>query len=295
MSVIDLQTEQVVWNLTFDKQGPRPSVLTSAIETGRDGSASRIFVEMAGLNGFAVVDFATHKEVARIELPEAPFGYLTQPTHGTGISPDGKSLWVCSRGSNNVFVYSLPELKLTGQIHMAELEKPGRFGPSADPHWITFTPDSKTAYVALAALKSVSVIDMKSLKEVARIPVGENPRHIGTGVLPGSFVSTQPLDAASETPSAALSARWIAQLPEGKPKEIILAKCQTCHSLLRIVSSHRAKSEWQDVVERMTQQGASLGPEEVPLLVDYLSTNFGLTSSNPKAESSGEISSTSSR
>jgi len=39
-----------------------------------DGSTKWIFAQLSGLNGFAVVDFATHKEVNRIHLPELPPG-----------------------------------------------------------------------------------------------------------------------------------------------------------------------------------------------------------------------------
>lgn len=190
LTVIDLQTEQPVWEVQFDPRGldqvrDAGGVLTFAMESGPDGSTRRMFVELNGLNGFSVVDFAKRKEVARVELPVATFGYQALgPTHGTGITPDGKSLWVCSRGSNNVFAYSLPELKLLGQIPMAELAVPGPLGRGGEPTWLTFTPDSKTAYVTLGTANLVSAIDVKTLKEVARIPVGAHPRNVAAVVLP---------------------------------------------------------------------------------------------------------------
>jgi YVTN family beta-propeller protein len=53
----------------------------------------------------------------------------------------------------------------------------------AAPDWVTLTPDSKTAYVANAGSNSVSVIDIKSLKEVTRIPVGQAPKRNMTAML----------------------------------------------------------------------------------------------------------------
>jgi hypothetical protein len=44
-----------------------------------DGSTQWIFVQMSGLNGFAVVDFATHKEVKRIQNPDLPPGNRPVP------------------------------------------------------------------------------------------------------------------------------------------------------------------------------------------------------------------------
>jgi YVTN family beta-propeller protein len=183
VTVIDLQSEQPVWKIQFDK-GIRPM----AIESGPDGSTSRIFVELTDLNGFAVVDFTKRAEVGRVTLPDKPGGVSPppggSPSHGIGVAPDGKTLWVNSVPANSVFVYSLPELKLLGHVPLPELSLPGRSAIGASPNWVTFTPDSKTVYISDAALKLVSAIDMKTLKEVARIPVGEAPKRVNTLVLP---------------------------------------------------------------------------------------------------------------
>ncbi len=40
---------------------------------------------------------------------------------------------------------------------------------------MTISPDDKTAYVANPQTNDVSVVDIKSLKEVARVPVGFAP------------------------------------------------------------------------------------------------------------------------
>jgi YVTN family beta-propeller protein len=61
---------------------------------------------------------------------------------------------------------------------------PGREPISGGPEWIAFTPDSKMAYIANAGDRSVSAIDMKSLKAVARVQVGEAPGRMNTLVLP---------------------------------------------------------------------------------------------------------------
>lgn len=97
ITVIDLASEAVAWELKLDK-GIRPM----AIEPGPDGATRRIFVQLSDLNGFAVVDFVARKEVSRIELPKAPREFetdparATAPSHGIGVAPDGKTLWVTS-------------------------------------------------------------------------------------------------------------------------------------------------------------------------------------------------------
>jgi YVTN family beta-propeller protein len=171
LTAIDAQTLQVAWELPFDL-GVRPM----AFEKSPDGSTNRIFVQLSAFNGFAVVNFKTHAEVTRITLPLEPGGGHSEggaPSHGIGVTPDGKTLWVDSSIANAVFIYSLPELKVLGYV------KTG-----AVPDWITFTPDSKMIYVANSGANSVSAIDIATRKEVARIPVGEVPKRNGTVVIP---------------------------------------------------------------------------------------------------------------
>ena len=126
---------------------------------------------------------------ARITLPqttaefETDAGRATAPSHGMGVAPDGKTLWVTSIPNNAVFVYSLADLKLIGEVALPALNLPGR-GPIASvPNWVTFTPDSKTIYISNAAIRSVTAIDTASMKVKAVIPVGEVPKRIGTLVL----------------------------------------------------------------------------------------------------------------
>jgi YVTN family beta-propeller protein len=173
ITVIDQKTEEPVWSLEMDK-GIRPM----AFAANPDGSTKWIFVQLSGLNGFAVVDFATHKEINRIKLPDlppgkAPFLEGGNESHGMAVTSDGKTLVVNSRLNSSIYTYSIPELKLLGQAEV------GR-----SPDWVTLTPDGKRAYVANAASNSVSVVDLGSMKEITRIPVGEVPKRNITAVLP---------------------------------------------------------------------------------------------------------------
>jgi YVTN family beta-propeller protein len=173
VNVFDAQTEQPAWTLEMDL-GIRPM----AFATNPDGSTKWIFVQLTNFNGFAVVDFATRKEINRIKNPDLPPGKATvpegsDPSHGMAVTSDGRTLVVCSRLNNFLYAYSLPELKLLGGAELG--------GKGAG--WVTLTPDGKTAYVANPVTNDVSVVDIKSLKEVTRIPVGFVPKRNTTGVL----------------------------------------------------------------------------------------------------------------
>jgi YVTN family beta-propeller protein len=114
ITVIDQATEEPVWSLEMD-QGIRPM----AFATNSNGSTKWIFVQLSGLNGFAVIDFTTRKEIKRIKLPDLPPGkapFLTggNESHGMAVTSDGKILVVNSRLNSSVYFYTLPELKLLG-------------------------------------------------------------------------------------------------------------------------------------------------------------------------------------
>lgn len=193
VTVIDLAADEVVWELKLDK-GIRPM----AIEAGPDGATRRIFVQLSDLNGFAVVDFAQRREVARIELPKSTSEFETDggragaPSHGIGVAPDGKTLWVTSIPNNAVFVYALDDLGLAGEVALPSLNVPGHGPASAVANWVTFTPDGRLVYVSNAALRSVTAIDTRTMKVAAVIPVGEVPKRIATMVVPGGGNAARP-------------------------------------------------------------------------------------------------------
>src|SRR5262245_21616646 len=167
MTVIDQKTDEPLW--TLFSEGVRPI----AIEAGPDRSTRRLFVQLSEVHGFAVVDFQQRKEVARIMLPndipaekvdKGPFN--GSPSHGIGVAPDGKTLWVTSRPNARVYVYSLPDLTLL----------PGSVDLGGRPDWVTFTPDSKLIYIATENTNLVHAIDVAARKEVARVKVGKSPK-----------------------------------------------------------------------------------------------------------------------
>ena len=185
LSVVDLQTEQLAWELKL-AAGVRPMTF----EVAPDGSTRRVYAQLSNLNGFAVVDFAARKEMETIKLPSDPTGFgaqenrLGSPSHGIGVAPDGKTLWVTSLMANAVFVYALPDLKLQGHVALPELKLKGFTQPlGALPNWVTFTPDSKLIYVSNSGIKSVSAINTSAMKVAANIPVGEVPKRINTLVM----------------------------------------------------------------------------------------------------------------
>ena len=176
VAIIDQKTEEPVRVIQFTNR-PRPL----GFYTNPDGSTKWILAGLTELHGFVVADFATGQEIHRIRFPDlgGPVKMKTvrasvsNPNHGIGVQPDNKAVWVSDRLYNVVHAYSLPDLKYLGAVTVA-----------VDPFWMTFTPDSKFVYVANDSSASVSAIDTHSMKEVARIPVGQVPKRNITAMLP---------------------------------------------------------------------------------------------------------------
>jgi YVTN family beta-propeller protein len=175
MYVIDTRTNEVVWTLPM-----KPSPSPMAISANPDGSTKWIFAQQGGgFNGFTVVDFATHQEIKRIENPDIAHEQQNSfgppaVSHGMAVTSDQRTLLVNSRLNSALYAYSLPNLKLLGGAALS--------GKGAE--WVTITPDDKTAYVSNEQTNDVSVVDIKSLKEIARISVGFNPARNTTWMLP---------------------------------------------------------------------------------------------------------------
>ena len=170
ISIVETATDRMVRTVKMDA-GIRPM----AFDRKADGSTNRIFVQLSNFHGFAAVDFATGREVARIEHPaiagvEPHYdGLQTAPAHGLGVTPDGRQLWSTSKVYGYAYIHSLPDLKEIGRVYVGQ-----------HPEWVTFSPDGTRVYIAAAGDNLTFVIDTRTLKEVARIPVGQVPKRIAT-------------------------------------------------------------------------------------------------------------------
>ena len=113
-----------------------------------------------------VVDFATQKVINQIKLPELPADKQNRHRAARAVArhcadrgredPAGQQ----PVANSTLYAYSVPDLKLLGGVPLG--------GKGAG--WLVITPDDKTAYVANEHTNDVSVVDIKSLKEVALVP-----------------------------------------------------------------------------------------------------------------------------
>jgi YVTN family beta-propeller protein len=174
VSVLDVATDSPAWNIKLG-EGIRPM----AMSKNPDGSTNLLFVQIGDFNGFVVVDFKARKEVTRITLPHLAAGRVpmisgSSESHGMAVTPDQKTLLVNSRLNNALYAYSIPDLKVVGRADLT--------GKGAA--WVTITPDGKRAYVADPVTNQTLVVDIPTMKEVAKIKVGQVPKRNFTMVIP---------------------------------------------------------------------------------------------------------------
>src|SRR5712691_9697512 len=88
VSVLDNQADAPAWSIRLDG-----SIRPMTMSKNPDGSTRSLFIQFGDYHGFEVVDFKTHKEVARIALPKLPPVRTAVPTgsaesHGIAVTAD---------------------------------------------------------------------------------------------------------------------------------------------------------------------------------------------------------------
>jgi DNA-binding beta-propeller fold protein YncE len=117
-----------------------------------NGKETRVYVTVDSLLGFEAGDLKTGKKLARVLVEGWTTGPVRRhgnPSHGIGLTPDEKEIWLCDGYNMRLHVFSAvePYQQLT-TIPLQDM-----------PGWITFSLDGKYAYPS-----SGEVIDVKSRK-----------------------------------------------------------------------------------------------------------------------------------
>jgi len=88
-------------------------------------------------------------------------------------SPDGRYVLLTHEGDSTLTIYSAKAERR--RRHQGPAVVVRRLDLGADGANIAFTPDSRTAFVAVTGANSVAVIDLQALAVTSHIPVGKWP------------------------------------------------------------------------------------------------------------------------
>ena len=115
---------------------------------------SKVFATVDGLLGFEVGDLNTGEKLAQVVVEGWETGHVRRhgnPSHGIGLTPDEKEIWLCDGHNMRMHVFSsTPPYQQLTTIPLQDM-----------PGWITFSLDGKYAYPS-----SGEVIDVKTRKVV---------------------------------------------------------------------------------------------------------------------------------
>jgi DNA-binding beta-propeller fold protein YncE len=123
-----------------------------------NGAQTLCFVCVNGLLGFEVGDLTTGKKLHRVEVTGYEPGKVKRhgcPSHGIGLTPDEKEVWVCDAANSRLHVFDVTTMPPKQVARIALREQPG---------WVTFSLDGKFAYPSTG-----EVIDTKTRKIVTAL------------------------------------------------------------------------------------------------------------------------------
>ena len=139
-----------------------------------DGSRAYVACENGGY--VAVINAKSHKLLSQIQLP---VGSLPM---GTAVSKDGKELYVSTGRGNAIAIIDTQKVDAQrSPLLSARGEGEGEESivamiPVGNRVWgIALDPSGSKLYTANGASNDVSVVDLKSRKELRRIKVGDGP------------------------------------------------------------------------------------------------------------------------
>ena len=163
VTVFDAATNRIIRRIPFGAN-VRPIALSH--------DESRLYVQLSRYYGFVVADPRTGKIVRRVEMPipkgaPRPDTLPVTTNHGIRITADGKYLIANGSMTDLAGIYSLPDLGLVATVPV------GR-----DPNWVTLSPDGRRIFISNRGSDDVSVIDLASRKEIARVKVGRYPQRM---------------------------------------------------------------------------------------------------------------------
>ncbi len=115
-----------------------------------NGRQTLVFVNVNELLGFEVGDIKTGKKLHRVEVSGFPMGPTKRhgcPSHGIGLTPDEKELWICDAHNSRMHVFDATVMPPRQVASLEVREQPG---------WITFSLDGKYAYPSTGDVFDVS-------------------------------------------------------------------------------------------------------------------------------------------
>jgi hypothetical protein len=123
-----------------------------------NGKSTLVYVCVNELLGFEIGDLTTGKKICRVEVQGEEHGPTLRhgcPSHGVGLTPDERELWLCDGHNSELHVFDNTVMPPKQVASIALRDQPG---------WVTFSLDGRWAWPSTGEM-----IDVKTRKIVTAL------------------------------------------------------------------------------------------------------------------------------
>lgn len=160
LSIADARTHEVVGTVGPFGNSVRPFTV--------NGAQTLCYVNVNELLGFEIGDIKTGRKLHRVEIQGVEKGPVKRhgcPSHGVGLTPDERELWVSDGHNNAMHIFDNTVMPPTPITTLKLRDQPG---------WVTFSIDGKYAYPSTG-----EVFDTRTKKLVVALK-DEAGREVGS-------------------------------------------------------------------------------------------------------------------
>ena len=146
-----------------------------------DGKSA--YAELSNQRVVVAYDLAQRKVVRRLELPFPPGQPIADwlfeaPYHGLALTPDGRTLCLAGRESDQAVLVRAPELSMIAAVKVG-----------AAPGWAEVADGGRLCLLPDGRSNDLSIVSIADRAEVARVPVGRGPRHVRAANIPEAVLA----------------------------------------------------------------------------------------------------------
>jgi DNA-binding beta-propeller fold protein YncE len=142
-----------------------------------------IYAQLSNQHSVVTYDLAARRVVRRLDLAvkagvtSADWDFEA-PHHGLALTDDGQTLCLAARASDYAALVSAPDLTLIATILVGDA-----------PGWAETAESGRVCLVANTRSDDLTIISIPRRAEIARLPMGNGPKHITVVRLPASVVA----------------------------------------------------------------------------------------------------------
>lgn len=142
-----------------------------------------IYAQLSNEHAVVTYDLASRKVVRRLDLPVKP-GVTSAdwdfeaPHHGLALTDDGATLCLAARASDYAALVNAKDLTLIATIPVGDA-----------PGWAEVAEEGRTCLIANTRSDELSIISIPQRAEVARLSIGNGPKHITVARIPQAVIA----------------------------------------------------------------------------------------------------------